>query len=152
VSIVSRLAAAEQALYDLLVARAAMPGSALENVQIDQGFPGTDLLAAEHVWLAEETDARQEWQITGTGSEAKTEIGTLEVWVWVVTPGNDYVTSRDRGLALLAEVEEAVRADFHLAGQVFDAQVVRVRKTAAPTGESRGLFLQVFVEYVAWLS
>ena len=108
-AVTTRLAAAELGLFHLLEARAAIGGSPLEGVPLSYGFPG-DQLAAEHMWIGEEAEARQEWQITGSGSQAKTEIGTLEVWIWVVTPGNDYPTSRDRGLAMAGEVERAVQS------------------------------------------
>jgi hypothetical protein len=144
------MAAAEVALLHLLEARASINGNPLQGVPLSFGFPET--LQAEHLWVGEETTATQQWQITGNGSQAKTETAELEVWVWVVTPGNDYVTSRDRALDMAGEIEKAVRDDWRLEGEVFDASVVRIRKRAAPTGQARGLFLTIDVEYVAWLS
>lgn len=149
--ITSRLAATENALLHLLEARTAISGNPLSGLTIGLGWPG-DELAAEALWIGEESEARQEWRITGSGSQAKAEVGTLEVWVWVVTPGNTYRQSRDRGLDMVGEVEKVLRDDWRLEGEVFDASVVRIRKTAAPTGEARGLFLQAFIEWEAWLS
>ena len=149
--ITSRLAAVETALLHLLEDRAAIAGNPLEGIVIGLGWPG-DELAAEALWIGEESEASQEWRLTGSGSQAKAEVGTIEVWCWVVTPGNTYVQSRDRALAMVGEVERAVRDDFRLEGEVLDASVVRIRKIPAPTGEARGLVVQAFVEWEAWLS
>jgi hypothetical protein len=150
-AVTSHLAAAEVGLMNLLEARKAIPGNPLADVPLDFGWPG-DTLSDVHMWIGEEATSTQEWQTTGTGSQAKMETAVLEVWVWVTTPGNDYVASRDRGLEIAGEIEHALRDDFQLDGQVFDASVTRIRKAAAPADEARGLFLRVDVEFLAWLS
>jgi len=150
-AITSRLAAAEIGLFHLLEARKAISGNPLAGVPLSYGWPG-DLLASEHVWIGEEATSEQSWEITGSGTQAKTETASLEVWVWVTTAGNDYPTSRDRALAMAGEIERALRDDVHLEGVAFDASVVRIRKRAAPAENARGLFLTVDVEFTAWLS
>jgi hypothetical protein len=147
----SRLAAAELGLFHLLEARAAIAGNPLADVPLAYGWPG-DELAAEHVWIGEEATSTQEWQITGTGTQAKTETASLEVWFWVVTPGNTYPVARDRILAMVGELEIALRDDWQLEGQVFDATLTRIRKAAAPADNARGLFVRADVEFIAWLS
>lgn len=147
----SRLAAAEIGLFNILEDRAALPANPLAGVPISFGWPG-DELAAEHVWIGEEATSEQEWQITGSGTQAKTETATFEVWFWVVTPGNTYPVARDRILAMVGELELALRADIHLDGTVFDATLTRIRKAAAPADQARGLFVRADVEFVAWLS
>ena len=147
----SRLAAAEVGLFHVLEARAAIPGNPLHDVPGAYGWPG-DELAEEHWWIGEEATSTQEWQITGSGTQAKTETATFEVWFWCVTPGNDYVTSRDRILAMVGELEIALRDDWQLDGQVFDATLTRIRKGAAPAENARGLFVRADVEFTAWLS
>ena len=69
-----------------------------------------------------------------------------------MTPGNTYVAARDRILAMVGELEIALRADWQLDGQVFDATLTRIRKAAAPAGDTRGLFVRADVEFTAWLS
>ena len=147
----SRLAAAEVGLFHLLEARAALAGNPLEGVPLSYGWPG-DELAEEHVWIGEEATSEQKWEITGSGSQAKTEVASLEVWFWCVTPGNDYVAARDRILAMVGELEIALRDDWQLDGQVFDATLTRIRKAAAPAESARGLFVRADVEFTAWLS
>ena len=147
----SRLAAAELGLFHLLEDRAAIGGNPLEGVPLSYGWPG-DELAAEHVWIGEEATSEQKWEITGSGTQAKTEVATLEVWFWNLTPGNTYVMARDRILAMVGELEIALRADWQLDGQVFDATLTRIRKAAAPAGDTRGLFVRADVEFTAWLS
>jgi len=147
----SRLAAAELGLFHLLEARAAIVGNPLEGVPLSYGWPG-DELAAEHVWIGEEATSAQEWQITGSGTQAKTEVATFEVWFWNLTPGNTYPMARDRILAMVGELEIALRDDWQLDGQVFDATLTRIRKAAAPAGDTRGLFVRADVEFTAWLS
>ena len=147
----SRLAAAEIGLFHLLEARAAIAGNPIADVPLSYGWPG-DELAAEHIWIGEEATSTQEWQITGSGTQAKTETATLEVWFWCVTPGNDYVTARDRILAMVGELEIALRDDWQLEGVVFDATLTRIRKAAAPAENARGLFVRADVEFTAWLS
>ena len=98
----SRLAAAEVGLFHLLEARAAIGGNPLEGVPLSYGWPG-DELAVEHVWIGEEATSTQEWQITGTGTQAKTETAAFEVWFWVVTPGNTYAVAREIGRASCRE-------------------------------------------------
>lgn len=147
----SRLAAAEIGLFNILEDRAAIPANPLGGVPISFGWPG-DELAAEHVWIGEEATSEQEWQITGSGTQAKTETATFEVWFWVVTPGNTYPVARDRILAMVGELELALRTDIHLDGTVFDATLTRIRKAAAPAENARGLFVRADVEFTAWLS
>lgn len=147
----SRLAAAEVGLFHLLEARKAVNGSGLSTVPLSYGWPG-DELAAEHVWIGEEATSEQQWEITGTGSQAKTETATFEVWFWVVTPGNTYTDARDRILEMVGELEIALRDDWQLDGQVFDATLTRIRKAAAPAEGARGLFVRADVQFTAWLS
>ena len=147
----SRLAAAEIGLFNIIEDRKAIPGNPLANVPLSFGWPG-DELAAEHVWIGEEATSEQEWQITGSGTQAKTETATFEVWFWVVTPGNTYPVARDRILSMVGELEIALRNDIHLDGQVFDATVTRIRKAAAPADQARGLFVRADVQFIAWLS
>ena len=147
----SRLAAAEMGLFHLLEARAVIGGNPLEGVPLSYGWPG-DELAEEHVWIGEEATSTQEWQITGSGTQAKTEVATLEVWFWNMTPGNTYAVARDRILAMVGELEIALRDDWQLDGQVFDATLTRIRKAAAPAADTRGLFVRADVEFTAWLS
>lgn len=147
----SRLSAAEQGLFHLLEARAAVNGSALSGVPLSYGWPG-DELATEHVWIGEEATSEQEWQITGTGTQAKTETASFEVWFWVTTPGNTYPVARDRILSMVGELEIALRDDWQLDGNVFDANVTRIRKGPAPADNARGLFVRADVAFTAWLS
>lgn len=147
----SRLAAAEVGLFHLLEARAAIMGNPIAGVPGSYGWPG-DELAAEHWWIGEEATSTQEWQITGSGTQAKTETATLEVWFWVVTPGNTYPVARDRILAMVGELEIALRDDWQLEGVVFDATLTRIRKAAAPAENARGLFVRADVQFTAWLS
>lgn len=147
----SRLVAAEVGLFHLLESRKAISGSALEDVPLSFGWPG-DELAAEHVWIGEEATSEQEWQITGSGTQAKTEVATFEVWFWCVTPGNTYPVARDRILSMVGELEIALRDDWQLDGQVFDATITRIRKAAAPAEGARGLFVRADVQFTAWLS
>jgi hypothetical protein len=151
VSRTSRLAAAEIGLFHLLQARAAIVGNPLGGVPLSYGWPG-DELAAEHVWIGEEATSAQTWEITGSGSQAKTEIASLEVWFWHTVPGTDYPAARDRVLEMVGELEIALRDDWQLDGQVFDATLVRIRKTAAPAENARGLLVIADVEFRAWLS
>ncbi len=150
-SATSRLAAAEIGLFHLLEARAAIVGNPLSGVPMSYGWPG-DELAEEHVWIGEEATSEQQWQITGSGTQAKTEVATLEVWFWLVTPGNTYPVARDRILAMVGELEIALRNDWKLQGTVFDATLTRIRKAAAPAENARGLFVRADVEFTAWLS
>ena len=76
----------------------------------------------------------------------------FEVWFWVVTPGNTYAVARDRILAMVGELEIALRTDWKLEGTVFDATLTRIRKAAAPAENARGLFVRADVEFTAWLS
>lgn len=148
----SRLAAAEIGLFHLLEGRAAIAGNPLEGVPLSYGWPGDLELANEHVWIGEEATSTQEWQITGSGTQAKTETASLEVWFWHTVPGTDYPTARDRILAMVGELEVALRDDWKLQEMVFDATLTRIRKGAAPAENARGLFVRADVEFTAWLS
>jgi len=151
VSRTSRLAAAEIGLFHLLEGRAAIGGNPLAGVPLSYGWPG-DELAAEHVWIGEEATSEQTWEITGSGSQAKTETASLEVWFWHTVPGSDYPTARDRILEMVGELEIALRDDWKLQESVFDATLTRIRKAAAPAENARGLFVRADVEFKAWLS
>ena len=147
----SRLAAAEIGLFHLLEGRAAIVGNPLKGVPLSYGWPG-DELAAEHVWIGEEATSEQTWEITGSGTQAKTEVASLEVWFWHTVPGTDYPAARDRILSMVGELEIALRDDWKLQEQVFDATLTRIRKSAAPADNARGLFVRADVEFKAWLS
>ncbi len=147
----SRLAAAEIGLFHLLEGRAGIAGNPLSGVPLSYGWPG-DELAAEHVWIGEEATSEQTWEITGSGSQAKTETASLEVWFWLVTPGNTYPVARDRILEMVGELEIALRDDWKLQESVFDATLTKIRKSAAPAENARGLFVIADVEFKAWLS
>jgi len=151
VSRTSRLAAAEIGLFYLLEGRAAIVGNPLAGVPLSYGWPG-DELAAEHVWIGEEATSEQTWEITGSGTQAKTEVASLEVWFWHTVPGTDYPAARDRILSMVGELEIALRDDWKLQEQVFDATLTRIRKSAAPADNARGLFVRADVEFKAWLS
>ena len=53
---------------------------------------------------------------------------------------------------MVGELEIALRDDWQLDGQVFDATLTRIRKAAAPAESARGLFVRADVEFTAWLS
>lgn len=146
----SRLPAAKDALKALLVARAGLGGNPLANVPIDMGWPVD--LQHEHVWIQQTARTRFEMPVTGGGSQLREEHGVITVEVWITTPGNDYVTSRDRAFALAGEVLIVCRADADLGDQVSWVGVSEIREEPAIADDARGLFLEIDVEFDAQLT
>ena len=106
------------ALLAALQARAGLSG-----VQLGYGMPPGSL-QREHI-LFGLVDATQEYRALGT--VRKFEDYTLTVFIGVSREGTDQQAADDRALALMAEVEEVLRADPTVSGTVLTAQVERYR-------------------------
>jgi hypothetical protein len=157
----SRIGAAEDALFALLVARQAaqaawnlpeIPGA---KVELTLGHPG-DALQRQHVWIPGESESTEEWQTTIGQTGQKVETITLAVAVWVNLEAEDYGPNRDRALELAGEVEIAVRNDFTLgtAGgvTVFQGEVTRKRVMAAMGDFGRACQVLIDVTVTSLLS
>ncbi len=149
----SRQGAAEDALHALLLARQSVGGSTgpLNGIPIDLGHPG-DGLQTEHIWIQEDSEGAQAWETTMGADGQKEETIELQVSVWSAQSDGTYQTVRDRGLELAGEVELAIRESFTLGGTTFQAEVTRVRKSAAVGDFGRALHLQLDVSVLALLS
>lgn len=132
----TRIAAAQDALRTLVAGRANL--ATLEaKKRITVGWPsqGPD---EEHIWISGDvTDWRQEWELTGAGTQAREERFVLTVHVLATKTGADYAAARDRVLALIAEVEAALRASLTLSGSVFDAEMLGGQLEEQPSEDGR---------------
>lgn len=106
------------ALVALLQARAGLSG-----VQIGYGMP-PGALQREHILLGP-VDATQEYRALGT--TRKFEDYTVSVFISVTREGVQQQQADERALALLAEVEAALRTDPTVSNTVLTAQVSRYR-------------------------
>lgn len=106
------------AFVALLQARAGLSG-----VQIGYGMP-PGALQREHILLGP-VDATQEYRALGT--TRKFEDYTVSVFISVTREGVQQQQADERALALLAEVEAALRTDPTVSNTVLTAQVSRYR-------------------------
>ncbi len=137
----SRIPAAEDALKSILTARLA-----LAAVRVDVGYPAP-APEPEHIWIGGEYE---DWeQETITTDPDKQETFTVPVKIIVQQSTEAYTDVRNRLFALVAEVEEAVRADPKLANTVWEAEVIGARRGPSEhlTDDGRGIAvtLGVFV-------
>lgn len=149
-SLTSRIGAAQDGLLAAINTQAALPANPLAGVTRTLGEPGT--LKKEHVWISEDADAEQTWDVTGSGAQAKRETFELQAVVLVVKAGNVYKAARDRALLFAGEIEQAVRADPKLAASVWDAEVVRVEMRSGAVEKARGVELHVIVRASEFLA
>lgn len=112
------ITAMRAALIALLQARAGLSG-----VQIGYGMP-TGALQREHILLGL-VEASQEYRAIGT--TRKFEDYTVTVHIGVVREGTNQQAADERALALLAEVEGALRTDPTVSNTVMTAEVSRYR-------------------------
>ncbi len=160
-SLTSRIGEAEDALFDLLVARRAaqavwnLAEVAGAKVELTLGHPG-DTLQKQHVWIPGESESEQVWETTVGVTGQKIETITLTAAVWVALEALDYRENRDRALELAGEVELAVRADFTLGtggdAIVFQGEVSRHRVLAAMGDFGRACQVLVDVTVTSLLS
>ncbi len=148
----SRLADAEDGLLAVILARAAIPGNALEGVTIQLGDPGS-ALEPDHVWILEDASADQHFDLTtGPGAEEREETIILQVRCFTQRRGDDFLEQRTRVQAMSAEVEIAVRGDRSLSGKVFDAEVLALDRDGKRTSDTRTIHNTVRVQAKAYLS
>jgi hypothetical protein len=112
------ITAMRTALLALLQARAGLAG-----VQLGYGMP-PGALQREHMllWLVE---ASQEYRALGT--TRKFEDYTVTMHIGVVREGTNQKAADERALALMADVEAALRTDPTVSGTVLTAEVARYR-------------------------
>jgi hypothetical protein len=157
----SRIGAAEDALYALLLARQAvsgvwaLPSPVGAKVPVTLGHPGEEL-QLQHVWIPGEAESTQEWLTTMGTDGQKQELMEITAAVWVNLSDSGYAPNRDRALELAAEVELAIRQDFTIGteaeGTVFQAEVTRVRTIAALGEFGRAVQALVDISVMSLLS
>lgn len=106
------------ALVALLQARAGLAG-----VQIGYGMP-SGALQREHMLLGT-VDASQEYRAIGTTRKYEDYTATLHISV--TREGTNQQAADERALALLAQVEAALRSDPTVSGTVLTAEIGRYR-------------------------
>lgn len=151
-SLTSVLADAEDGLLTLILARKAIPGSALTKVRCQLGEPGA-ALEAEHVWIALEADVAQRYELTrGAGVGEIEETITLHVRLVVRKPQKDLGKARDRAKELMAEVETAIRDDGSLDGSTFQGEVTAIARDGAIEDEHVFVYMDATVVALAYLA
>lgn len=141
----SRVAAAEDALLAALQA----DGTLAAIAGPPQLFEPSDPLD-EQVWIAEESESTQDVHTTGN-VPTRQEDFTIRVVVFVAKTGNDYKAVRDRGVALVAAIENVVRTNFTLTGAAFFADAVGVRRTSGAWEKRRGVVHEVSIRVRTYL-
>lgn len=140
----SRTAAAEDALLAALQADATLAAIAGPPQLWEPSDPKD-----EHVWIAEQLEETQDVHTTGN-VPTRQEDFVIRVRVWVVKTGNDYKAVRDRGVVLVAAIENVVRANFTLTGSVFFADISAIRRFSGPWDTRRGVIHEVSVRVRAY--
>ena len=135
----SRVAAAEDALLALLQADGTLSALAGPPQLFEPQNP-----ADEHVWIAEDMEETQDVHTTGN-VPTRQEDFTIKVVAFVVKTGDDYKATRDRGVVLVAAIENVIRTNFTVTGSVFFGDVVGIRRSSAAWEKRRGVLHEVFV-------
>jgi hypothetical protein len=142
------MAAAEDGLYTVL---SGLAGLQTPPVPISRAHP-LDGLQREHIWISGAVTATQEWELTGSGSQAKLE--EIPFDVFVRTGDADYVTARDRALYLGGQIETTLRTDPHVGvpNAVWDSDVTAMEKDAWSEESGWVVMVRVAWRVRAWLS
>jgi hypothetical protein len=135
----SRVAAVEDALLALLQADGTLSALAGPPQLFEPQNP-----ADEHVWIAEDMTEEQDVHTTGN-VPTRQEDFEIRVVVFVVKTGDDYRATRDRGVALVAAIENVIRTNFSLSGSLFFGDVVGIRRYSAAWEKRRGVMHEVIV-------
>jgi len=141
----SRVAAAEDALLALLQADGTL--SVLDGPP--QLFAPQDP-KDEHVWIAEEMEETQDVHTTGN-VPTRQEDFEIKVVAFVVKTGDDYKATRDRGIVLVAAIENVIRTNFTMSGSIFFGDVVGIRRYSAAWDKRRGVMHEVAVRVRAYI-
>jgi hypothetical protein len=134
---------AQSAVEDALLAALQADGTLAAIAGPPQLFEPSDPLD-EHVWIAEDAELTQDVHTTGN-VPTRQEDFTIRVVVFVVMTGNDYAAVRNRGVELVAAVENVVRTNFTLTGSAFFADVSSIRRTSAGWDKRRGVVHEVAI-------
>ena len=102
----------------------------LSGVQVTYGPPtpqpgwGNDINTVEYVWIGDVQGSQQWFTFTTPGGQREEDYD-LKIWIAVqkATGLDDYVTAGNRAFALMAEVENELRADHTVTGTVQQAEV-----------------------------
>lgn len=138
VTLASRLAAAEDALKALLVARPALAG-----IPVALGEP--PIIKQEHIWTSEPAEGEERFDVTkqagGTGQRAA--VFELGAKVYVERLGDAFLATRDRVHVLAGEVELAVLEDHTIGGAVWFAEPIGVRRETGLFEDNRAALVTV---------
>jgi hypothetical protein len=153
VSLTSRLSAAEDGLLAILQAQAALPSNPMAGIPLRLADPGSGVQQT-HIWIPETAVATQTPTVTDQGGGTigeREEILTLRVVVFVMQAGDDYVTLRNLGDGLVAEVQKAIFASRTLNGSVQDSWVEQVERSGGLTERGRVMDWTISVHAIAEL-
>lgn len=139
----STVPAFKAALRTLLQAR-----TGLANVQVTYG-PPLPVPESEFIWLGDVQGAQDRAAMAGTTVEQYD--ATVLIRVLTSTAPDDFKTAGDRAFALMAEVENCVRADQTVSGTVNTAHVTNFvfEEDAAP--EQTSALISVTVQVTAYI-
>lgn len=140
-------------LADLLAARAAIDGNALEGVAVRSAAAlRADASTREAIELWD-TEADEDWRVLGNRRRA--EKYRLHGGIYAIKAGNSETVIRavrDRALAILNELKDTVSDDPTLDGAVRVAALVRSRIEQDFTDAGRWCLIEFWVECEAHLN
>lgn len=134
----STITAYRSALQAKLAARAGLAG-----VQISYGMP-TGALSREHI-LFGEVNATQEYRTVGGASGLKYENYDMTIHVGVVREGRQQQQADERALAIMTEIESAIRSDPSCSNTVLVSQLSAYRLEPITSEQSRLTLLTLTV-------
>lgn len=142
-SLVSKIAAIEQALLALLQADTTL-GAANPPVPVSMGDPAAGT-QPEHVWLADDITGEWDPDVTMGPTPTEDEIVELRVIVYVSKEGNDAPAVRDRAMALAGAVTAVVGANRRISNSCDDAYTIKVEREGGATESKRIMWLAITV-------
>lgn len=125
----------------------------LPTVQVSSVDPGEDRRLKESIWV-ERSESEFEWRSLGRpathGTRNRTELVRVELRVHVYRESDSQTVAataaQERADELLAEIEEAIEADFSLASTATHALVTRWSTTPVPLDKAWAVDGRVTVE------
>lgn len=143
----SRVGAAQDALRSLLDAR---PG--LDGITVWLGEPTGELEREQIIVPVEADEWTQVWDTTGdTVSSLREERFRLRIDIVVRRTDTDYIWARDRALALMAEVEACLRANYKLSDAVSGSELAEAQMFPATVDQSRYVTIRAQIACYAYL-
>lgn len=113
------------------------------------GLPASP--ARRAVWIMENADTTQVASLTANTPQRR-ETHEINVAAFATQLGDDWQGCRDRGVELVAAIEQVVRTQWSVSGTAFFAQIARIERSSFAWDKTRGVLFVVHVAVENYIS